>query len=288
MVWRRPLVDLAPEFGLSANGLAKICDRLLIPHPPRGFWTRSADRPFAHPPLPPAPSVGSETIVISNGRASSRRVQTRKPIEVRREQIMDAAAEIIGAEGLNAISMKRLAKDLGVSEALIYRYFSNLIDLIVCLARSEIAEMSASQAAAMAGKADYVDRARASAAGYLRYVARRGGLLQTLLGSADARAALRAEHRQRRELSGRSMAANISSEYGVPPEEARIGTAILQAVPVRAGALLGAGKIDLETAEELARAIADGGRARLISATQAARRLRSPRRTRLPESDGIT
>jgi hypothetical protein len=31
---------LAFEFGVSGNGLAKICDRLNIPYPPRGYWAR--------------------------------------------------------------------------------------------------------------------------------------------------------------------------------------------------------------------------------------------------------
>jgi hypothetical protein len=31
---------LATEFGISGNGLAKICDRLDIPYPPRGYWAR--------------------------------------------------------------------------------------------------------------------------------------------------------------------------------------------------------------------------------------------------------
>lgn len=31
---------LALEFGISGNGLAKICDRLNVPYPPRGYWAR--------------------------------------------------------------------------------------------------------------------------------------------------------------------------------------------------------------------------------------------------------
>jgi hypothetical protein len=31
---------LAEEFGISGNGLAKICDRLDVPYPPRGYWAK--------------------------------------------------------------------------------------------------------------------------------------------------------------------------------------------------------------------------------------------------------
>lgn len=39
-VWETPMSRLAAEFGISGNGLAKICDRLKIPYPPRGYWAR--------------------------------------------------------------------------------------------------------------------------------------------------------------------------------------------------------------------------------------------------------
>lgn len=41
-VWRTPMARLASEYGISGNGLAKICDRLNIPYPPRGYWAKKA------------------------------------------------------------------------------------------------------------------------------------------------------------------------------------------------------------------------------------------------------
>ena len=40
-VWAAPMTQVAAELGLSGGGLAKICDRLLIPYPPRGHWARA-------------------------------------------------------------------------------------------------------------------------------------------------------------------------------------------------------------------------------------------------------
>lgn len=42
LIWQRPMIRLAEEFGISGNGLAKICDRLDIPYPPRGHWAKKA------------------------------------------------------------------------------------------------------------------------------------------------------------------------------------------------------------------------------------------------------
>jgi hypothetical protein len=39
-VWSAPMVKVAKKYGLSDRGLAKICARLDIPVPPRGYWAR--------------------------------------------------------------------------------------------------------------------------------------------------------------------------------------------------------------------------------------------------------
>jgi hypothetical protein len=39
-VWDKPMIRLAGEFGITGNGLAKVCDRLDVPYPPRGHWAK--------------------------------------------------------------------------------------------------------------------------------------------------------------------------------------------------------------------------------------------------------
>lgn len=41
-VWRTPILQLAKKYGMSDVGLAKICKRMQIPLPPRGYWTKHA------------------------------------------------------------------------------------------------------------------------------------------------------------------------------------------------------------------------------------------------------
>jgi len=41
-VWQTPMSRLAPAYGISGNGLAKICDRFGVPYPPRGYWAKAA------------------------------------------------------------------------------------------------------------------------------------------------------------------------------------------------------------------------------------------------------
>jgi hypothetical protein len=41
-VWETPMTRLAQSYGITGNGLAKICDRLKVPYPPRGYWAKLA------------------------------------------------------------------------------------------------------------------------------------------------------------------------------------------------------------------------------------------------------
>jgi len=41
-VWEIPMSRLAIQYGITSSGLAKICGRLKVPHPPRGHWAKKA------------------------------------------------------------------------------------------------------------------------------------------------------------------------------------------------------------------------------------------------------
>lgn len=42
LVWSEPISRIASSLGLSDTGLAKICKKLNVPRPPRGYWARKA------------------------------------------------------------------------------------------------------------------------------------------------------------------------------------------------------------------------------------------------------
>lgn len=55
LVWSQPMVHAAKQFSISGNGLAKICKRLDIPYPPRGYWAQiQAGKEPKKAPLKPA------------------------------------------------------------------------------------------------------------------------------------------------------------------------------------------------------------------------------------------
>ena len=266
-VWTQPLSAVAREFGLSANGLSKICDRMHIPYPGRGYWAKAAaGRAPAPPGLPPAPSGAGHDVMIGGARPQSRRRRTRIPTAARREQLMDAAADLIGRHGLSGLSMKRAAQHVGISEAQAHNYFPRRRDLLVALARRELTAMESRRRAAVNRGPDGYTRIALSTVTYLREAAGRGALVQLLTRSPDVREALKTERQAAQRADRDQMMSNLNETYGLPRDVARVMTTVLTAVCLRAGRLTADGKISLDSAERLTLAITMAGNRDLMRA----------------------
>ncbi|HEY4305336.1 MAG TPA: hypothetical protein VGM82_12750 [Gemmatimonadaceae bacterium] len=54
-VWAEPMLKVALRYEVSSSYLARVCERLNVPRPPRGYWALLAvGRPPRKPPLPDA------------------------------------------------------------------------------------------------------------------------------------------------------------------------------------------------------------------------------------------
>lgn len=70
-VWQTPMVRLAKEYGISDQGLAKICNRHAVPLPPRGHWVRKeTGKTVVQVPLPELPDGVSDQIKIAQASKS--------------------------------------------------------------------------------------------------------------------------------------------------------------------------------------------------------------------------
>lgn len=70
---------------------------------------------------------------MAQAAGSARRDQGRRPAQLSREQIVDAALRIIQRGGVEALSMRRLSRELGVSPMATYYYVADkngLLDLV--------------------------------------------------------------------------------------------------------------------------------------------------------------
>jgi len=268
-VWSKPLSGVAKELGVSPNGIAKICNRLLVPYPSRGHWAKvSGGKAPARPPLPPAPEPQNQRVTISGVPAGSRRARTRLDPNERREQLMEVVEEIIGREGLHAASMKRIAATAGISETQAYNYFGSREKLLVALARREFARIRAARQIDVDRTTDHYDRITRTTRTYLREISQRGGLLQTLLSSPDVRAMLRKEHHERHSNDVHSHADGLVKLYGISRAVALACTVVLTTLCLRAGKLIADKRISLEAGERLCLSMVLQGSRNLMSAGQ--------------------
>jgi AcrR family transcriptional regulator len=272
-VWSRPLRLVAGEFGVSGNALAKICSRVLVPYPSRGYWAKvGSGRAPVRPPLPAAPETNMRRITIAPVRAASRRTRTRlKPTE-RREQLTEVAKEIILKEGMHAATMKRIAAQAGVSETQAYNYFASQEKLFVALAIGETHKIREAQIADVSQFTDHYAQVIASTRTYLRQIDRRSDLLQVLLRNPQVRAGLRKENRKQGNTDRNVHAQHLVELYGIPWEVAVGCTVILSRLCGRAAKLIADKRIALEPAERMCLAIVLHGSRGVIGAYRDASR----------------
>lgn len=269
-VWLKPISAVAEEFGLSANALTKICNRLLVPCPPRGYWSKTATRKAVpKPPLPVAPDIKATHIIIPGERAASRRIRTRLDPQARREQIIDIAEQLVMEGGVHAATMKRIAALAGISETLAYNYFGSREQLFVELARREFRRIRDARQAHVQRSNDHYERITRMTRTYLRHIGRRGALLQTLISNPEVRALLRSERRKEQDDSLLAHAEELVSLYGIPKSLALGTTVVLTTLCLRAGKIVADGRIPVESAERLCLSMMLQGSRDLVSRERA-------------------
>jgi AcrR family transcriptional regulator len=255
-VWSRPMSVLAREYGMSGNALAKICNRLRVPYPTRGHWSKVyAGKQASRIPLPAAPERQAQQLTLSRARGESRRSRTRLSASERRGQLVRIAGAIAAKEGVNAASMKRIAADAGISDTQAYNYFRNRDEVLVEIVRSELAQMRAARRSQVRHGTDYLSRVAFSTTTAVHEIAKRGSLLETLLSNPHVRGLLRDERRHQHNSQTRAQAQKLVTMFGTPLPIALGTTTILRNLTMRAGTLVAAGKISLPAAQRTCLAI---------------------------------
>lgn len=97
LVWSKPTIHLAKEFGISDVAIAKICKKLNVPKPAPGYWARlEAGKPCERPALPKVDGSVPEFVVI-------REYAMPCPPEITRKEVLDRVREV--TDPANAISV---------------------------------------------------------------------------------------------------------------------------------------------------------------------------------------
>ncbi len=175
--------------------------------------------------------------------ASTRR---RLNPEVRRDSILDAAAALVMGEGLTAVTMERVARDAGVSKALVYTYYPGRDELLGALLLREYEAFQRESRAAAAGVEGIEALIRVTTRAYLLHVAERGPLIRRLVIEPSIAAHLQGAEEQGRNTTSAFFAKALSREYGLPPARAEMAVQMLMGLTGAAGDYLAAHDADLD------------------------------------------
>jgi hypothetical protein len=97
-VWAEPVEIVAKRYEISGVALAKVCRKLRVPLPGRGYWARKrAGQKIKRPPLPPLKEGAREDHSVSRWRAPERPKPVVSPATeaiIAREQAAEAAIAV--------------------------------------------------------------------------------------------------------------------------------------------------------------------------------------------------
>ena len=103
-VWTEPMATLAKKYGLSDVGLAKICRKMRIPLPWRGYWQKKgAGKALRPTPLPKLPASASKTmhkVVFRRTEKSLNGVEASGPVQEQEQYESREENRIVVAEVL--------------------------------------------------------------------------------------------------------------------------------------------------------------------------------------------
>jgi AcrR family transcriptional regulator len=151
----------------------------------------------------------------------------RLPRADRRDALLDAAAALLAAGDVEAVSMEAVAEHAGVSRPLVYKHFANRSELLAAVYQRESAVLHAELATQVSAADTVEDMFRALARGALRAEASRGAAFAAMRAAGLRTRERRQEQRRRDRTTLRYFASRAVRQLHMEEEVARTGVAIL-------------------------------------------------------------
>lgn len=106
LVWSKPMVEIAKEYGFSDRGLAKLCERNSIPVPSRGYWAKKqAGKKVSKAPFLALDDEASETQILIR-KATSVKSLIKEKAEENTSVIPEPIQQAMAQEKLNHNEIK--------------------------------------------------------------------------------------------------------------------------------------------------------------------------------------
>jgi len=202
------------------------------------------------------------TAQVRGGRSA----RTRLTPEARRDQILDAAARTILHDGLSAVGLEQLARDIGISKALAYTYFRSRDDLLAALLQREQRDLRARGMRAALQAKSFTGLIRNTTRLWLEQSRDRGALVEALLSDPSVARLMAAENRAEQERTVRFLVRAVRRRYALPLEASIAAVRLLMPVTGEAGKAVSEGVLTVDDAEDLCLLLITGALARLAAA----------------------
>ncbi|MFT6045319.1 MAG: AcrR family transcriptional regulator [Arenicella sp.] len=180
----------------------------------------------------------------------SKKTRTRLSPEVRKNLILDHAADLVAAEGVSALSMERLGQEAGISKSLVYAYYPSMKELLQTLLKREYRNLRLRQIEATEDAETFEQLARQSTKAYLNYIDERGLILDRLAAEPSL-----SEHgdptEYSREAAVQYVAQVVHDHFGIDMNIALPAIDISFGMPAAAGHYLTRHQLSRQTIEDI-------------------------------------
>lgn len=149
------------------------------------------------------------------------------PRDERREALLDAAATLVAAGEIHAVSMETVAEMSGVSRPLVYKHFANRHDLLAAVYRREADRLHSELSAAVGAETTIEGKLRALIRGALQAEADRGASLAALRAAGARTEELRETRHSRNRNTVRHFTRQAMRDLGVAEQPTRVCMAVV-------------------------------------------------------------
>jgi AcrR family transcriptional regulator len=212
--------------------------------------------------------VRGEVVRVMKKHAGVAKQRRRLTPQLRRGQIMDAAAKMIVKQGYLPLSIEALAQSAGASKALFYAYFATQFELFNRLLQREIAGLASAGVETAARLSDFEPAAILCGMLYFEHVAQRGPLLHILMTDLYLAEHIDPEATRVGHAILRRLVRLARRTLKLPEKQILAAIEMIAAIPEEAGSLAFHKELDSPTARQLCHAL-------MLSSVRA---LRSPGR----------
>lgn len=174
---------------------------------------------------------------------------------VRKDLILDHAAQIITKTGLSSCSLDAVAISANVSKPLVYKYFPNREALLIALLQREFDDIRGRNITLVTGRkpADATedmpveDLLKAEVRHFLEYLLERGNLFRTLVNDPSIADPAKVTLQSGRGAIMKFWTERLNKAYGIPIDLVRVGVIMASHALEGAEGSIRSGKIDIDS-----------------------------------------